>query len=114
MDKKLNILVIGSGGREHAIVKKCQESPLSDKIIAAPGNGGMEQEVPCFPIAVEDTNAIIQIAKEESIDLVIIGPEIPLSLGLVDALESEGILAYGPKKAGAQLESSKSLSLIHI
>ena len=108
MDKKLNILVIGSGGREHAIVKKCQESPLSDKIIAAPGNGGMEQEVPCFPIAVEDTNAIIQIAKEESIDLVIIGPEIPLSLGLVDALESEGILAYGPNKAGAQLESSKS------
>ena len=108
MDKKLNILVIGSGGREHAIVKKCQESPLSDKIIAAPGNGGMEQEVPCFPIAVEDTNAIIHIAKEESIDLVIIGPEIPLSLGLVDALESEGILAYGPNKAGAQLESSKS------
>ena len=108
MDKKLNILVIGSGGREHAIVKKCQESPLSDKIIAAPGNGGIEQEVPCYPIAVEDTNAIIHIAKEESIDLVIIGPEIPLSLGLVDALESEGILAYGPNKAGAQLESSKS------
>lgn len=108
MNKKLNILVIGSGGREHAIVKKCQESPLSDKIIAAPGNGGMEQEVPCYPIAVEDTNAIIHIAKEESIDLVIIGPEIPLSLGLVDALESEGILAYGPNKAGAQLESSKS------
>lgn len=108
MNKKLNILVIGSGGREHAIVKKCQESPLSDKIIAAPGNGGIEQEVPCYPIAVEDTNAIIHIAKEESIDLVIIGPEIPLSLGLVDALESEGILAYGPNKAGAQLESSKS------
>ena len=108
MNKKLNILVIGSGGREHAIVKKCQESPLSDKIIAAPGNGGIEQEVPCYPIAVEDTNAIIHIANEESIDLVIIGPEIPLSLGLVDALESEGILAYGPNKAGAQLESSKS------
>ena len=108
MNKKLNILVIGSGGREHAIVKKCQESPLSDKIIAAPGNGGIEQEVPCYPIAVEDTNAIIHIAKEESIDLVIIGPEIPLSLGLVDALESEGILAYGPNKAGAQLESSNS------
>ena len=108
MDKKINILVVGSGGREHAIVNKCLKSPMSQKVIAAPGNGGMEQVVPCFPVSVEDIDALVQLSKNESIDLVIIGPEIPLSLGLVDALQAENILAYGPEKSGAQLESSKS------
>lgn len=108
MEKKLNILVVGSGGREHALVNKCLKSPMTQKVIAAPGNGGIAQVVDCFPIAVEETEALVQLSKEEQIDLVIVGPEIPLSLGLVDALKAENILAYGPDKAGAQLESSKS------
>ncbi len=108
MDKALNILVIGSGGREHAIVKKCIESPLCNRVIAAPGNGGMQSSIDCFPVAADAIDAIVALAQIESINFVIVGPEIPLCLGLVDALNAVGIPAYGPTKAGAQLESSKS------
>ncbi|WP_269523418.1 phosphoribosylamine--glycine ligase [Coraliomargarita parva] len=104
----LNILVIGSGGREHALVQACLQSPLAGKVIAAPGNGGMASEVECFNTAVEDVPGIVQLAQAESIGLVIVGPEVPLSLGLVDALQAAGIPAYGPCQAGAQLESSKA------
>lgn len=105
---KLNILVVGSGGREHALVQTCLASPLSNRVIAAPGNGGMATEVDCMNCSVEDIPGLVALAKAESIDLVIVGPEIPLSLGLVDALAAEGIPAYGPKQDGAQLESSKA------
>ena len=104
----LNILVIGSGGREHALVQKCLESPLASKVIAAPGNGGMASEVECFDVSVEDIPALVQLAQDQEIGLVVVGPEVPLSLGLVDALEQVGIPAYGPNQAGAQLESSKA------
>jgi len=105
---KLNILVVGSGGREHALVQKCLQSPLAGKVIATPGNGGMASEVECFNVSVEDIPALVQLAQDQNIGLVVVGPEIPLSLGLVDALAEVGIPAYGPNKDGAQLESSKA------
>lgn len=107
-DNKLTILVVGAGGREHALVKKCLSSPLAGRVIAAPGNGGMAAEVDCFSVTVEDVPGMVALARKEQVDLVIVGPEIPLSLGLVDALEAAGILAYGPFRAGAELESSKA------
>jgi len=106
--QKLNILVVGSGGREHAFVQKCLQSPLADQVFATPGNGGMASEVECFNVAVEDITGLVELAKDKKIGLVIVGPEIPLSLGLVDALQAVGIPAYGPNKTGAQLESSKA------
>jgi len=107
-ESKINILVVGSGGREHAIVRKCLQSPISDLVIAAPGNGGMASEVQCFDILVEDIIGIVSLAQKYNVGLVVVGPEIPLSLGLVDALNEVGIPAYGPKQAAAQLESSKA------
>lgn len=108
MNKALNILVIGSGGREHAIVKKCMESPLCDRVIAAPGNGGMAESVDCFPIAADAIEELVTLAQNESIDFAIVGPEVPLCLGIVDALRAVNIPAYGPTQEAAQLESSKS------
>ncbi|MGJ8652936.1 MAG: phosphoribosylamine--glycine ligase [Opitutaceae bacterium] len=105
---KLTILVIGSGGREHALVQKCLASPMTERVIAAPGNGGMASEVDCFDLAVENTDGIIALAQAQGVGLVVVGPEVPLSLGLVDELQAVGIPAYGPKKEGAQLESSKA------
>lgn len=105
---KLNILVVGSGGREHALVQKCLESPLAQRVIAAPGNGGMAADVDCYDVQVEDIVGLVDLAKAESIGLVVVGPEVPLSLGLVDALSDAGIPAYGPNQLGAQLESSKA------
>jgi phosphoribosylamine--glycine ligase len=104
---KLSILVVGSGGREHALVQMCLKSPLTERVIAAPGNGGMASEVACFNVAVENTEALVTLAQDNAIGLVIVGPEVPLSLGLVDALNAVGIPAYGPNAQGAQLESSK-------
>ena len=95
---KLNILVVGSGGREHALVQKCRQSPLADRVIAAPGNGGMANEVDCYNISVEDVVGMVNLAKAEDIGLVVVGPEIPLSLGLVDALQAEGSRHMVPKK----------------
>ena len=104
---KLSILVVGSGGREHALVQMCLKSPLADRVIATPGNGGMATEVDCYNIGVEDIDSIVKLAQDNHIGLVIVGPEVPLSLGLVDALQAVGIPAYGPNAQGAQLESSK-------
>jgi phosphoribosylamine--glycine ligase len=108
LSKPINILVVGSGGREHAIVEKCLESPLAAKVIAAPGNGGIGGRVPCFPVAVEAVEELVKLAVEQAIELVIVGPEVPLSMGLADALRARGIAAYGPGRDGAQLESSKA------
>lgn len=105
---KLNILVVGSGGREHALVQKCRLSPLAERIIAAPGNGGMAADVDCYDVSVEDIAGLVTLAKAETIGLVVVGPEVPLSLGLVDAMVEAGIPAYGPNQLGAQLESSKA------
>ncbi len=102
-----NILVVGSGGREHALVKACLGSPSRPRVIAAPGNGGIAGEAPCFPVSAENVIGIVALAQREHIDFAIVGPEVPLSLGLVDALAAAGIPAYGPGRAGARLEASK-------
>ena len=104
----LNILVVGAGGREHALVQECLRSPLTGKVIAAPGNGGMASEAECFDVSVEEIEGMVALAQAQGIGLVVVGPEVPLSLGLVDALAAVGIPAYGPNAAGAQLESSKA------
>ncbi len=102
-----SILVVGSGGREHAIVTACLKSPSRPRVLAAPGNGGIARDVKCFPVPVEDVPGLVALAKKERIEFVIVGPEVPLSLGLVDALIAAGIPAYGPKADGARLEASK-------
>lgn len=107
-NSKLTVLVVGSGGREHALVQMCLRSPMVEKVIAAPGNGGMAQEVDCISIDVENIGGLVELATEQKVGLVIVGPEVPLSLGLVDALSQAGIPAYGPNKSGAELESSKA------
>jgi len=102
-----SVLIVGSGGREHALVKACLASPARPRVIAAPGNGGIAQEASCFPVPAEDVAGIVALAQRERIEFVVVGPEVPLSLGLVDALAAAGIPTYGPKRDGAQLESSK-------
>lgn len=102
-----SLLVIGSGGREHALVKACLASPARPRVIAAPGNGGIALEAACFPVSAEDVPGIVALAQREKVDFVVVGPEVPLSLGLVDALAAAGIPAYGPKRDGARLEASK-------
>ena len=102
-----SLLVVGSGGREHALVKACLASPARPRVIAAPGNGGIAQEAACFPVPAEDLAGIVALAQREKIEFVIVGPEVPLSLGLVDALAAAGIPAYGPQRDGARLEASK-------
>lgn len=103
----VNILVIGSGGREHALFWKLKESPLTDSIYALPGNPGMGEQI---DISATDNEAILKFAKEKEIGLVVVGPEIPLTNGLVDELESAGIRAFGPRANAAELESSKSFA----
>lgn len=102
-----SVLVVGSGGREHALVKACLASPARPRVVAAPGNGGIAQEAPCFPVSAEDVGAIVALAQQENIGFVIVGPEVPLALGMVDALAAAGIPAYGPRRDGARLEASK-------
>ena len=102
----MKILLIGSGGREHALAWKLAQSPLAEKIYAAPGNPGIAEFAEC--VAGISTNAeIVRFAQENGVDLVVVGPEAPLVAGLVDELEAAGIKAFGPKKAAAQLEGSK-------
>ena len=109
-EKNLNILVLGSGGREHTLAKICSQSPLVNEVLVAPGNGGIEQEFRVLPVAMEDNESILNIAKEEEIDLVVVGPEVPLCNGVVDALNEAGVLAYGPDASCARLEGSKAFS----
>jgi phosphoribosylamine--glycine ligase len=102
-----SLLIVGSGGREHALVKACLASAAHPRVIAAPGNGGIAQETTCFPVAADDVPGLVALAQREKIDFVVVGPEVPLSLGLVDALAAVGIPAYGPRRDGARLEASK-------
>ncbi len=103
----MNILIIGSGGREHALTLKIAQSPLCAKLYAAPGNPGIAQCAECVAIPMEDHKALVAFAHKNAIDLVVVGPEGPLVAGLADALRAKGILVFGPSKAAAQLEGSK-------
>jgi len=103
----MNVLIIGSGGREHAISWTIANSPKLTKLFAAPGNAGIAELAVCLPISVEDNQAILRAVHDHSIDFVIIGPEVPLVNGLADLLQKNGIAVFGPSKAAAQIEGSK-------
>ncbi|HET9179388.1 MAG TPA: phosphoribosylamine--glycine ligase [Terriglobia bacterium] len=103
----MNILVLGSGGREHALVWKLRESQLTDEIFCAPGNAGIAQTAECFPVDLAASAAILQLAGELKADLTVAGPEAPLVAGVVDAFEAAGRRIVGPTKLAAQLEGSK-------
>ncbi len=107
MADKLKVLVIGSGGREHAICWKISQSPLLAELHAAPGNPGIGQHAQCHTVKADDITGLVALTQKLQIDLVVVGPEIPLAAGLVDTLRVVGIRAFGPDQAGAQLESSK-------
>jgi phosphoribosylamine--glycine ligase len=102
-----SVLLVGSGGREHALVKALLASPARPRVITAPGNAGIALDVPCFPVAADNVPALVALARREKVEFVVVGPEVPLALGLVDELSAAGIPAYGPKKDGARLEASK-------
>jgi len=106
----MKVLIVGGGGREHAIAWKLAQSPRVEKLYCAPGNAGISEVAECVPIKAEDIKGICSFAKENGIGLTVIGPEVPLSMGIVDALEKEGMKAFGPNKECAQLEGSKSFT----
>jgi len=103
----MRVLVIGSGGREHALVWKISQSRLVDKIFCAPGNGGILKQAECLEIKAEDTSALLEFARKEKIDLTVVGPEAPLAGGIVDEFLNYKLKVFGPQKKAAQLEASK-------
>lgn len=106
----MKILVVGSGGREHAIIKKLKENPSVEKIYALPGNGGIAADAECVPIGAKDINEITEFAVDNKIDYAVVAPDDPLVLGCVDALEQHGINAFGPRANAAIIEGSKVFS----
>lgn len=103
----MKILMVGSGGREHALIKKLKESEKVDEVICAPGNGGIFFDAKCFPVDAGDIKAMVALAREQAVDIVFVAPDDPLALGMVDEMERAGIKAFGPKKNAAEIESSK-------
>jgi phosphoribosylamine---glycine ligase len=106
----MKVLVLGSGGREHALVWKLRQSPRVSKIYCAPGNGGIAAEAECLPADLKSIDSLVNVAKRLEPDLTVVGPELPLTLGLVDRFTSQGWKTFGPTAAAAQLESSKSFA----
>jgi phosphoribosylamine--glycine ligase len=106
----MNILLLGSGGREHALAWKIAASPLTDRLYCAPGNAGIAQEAECVALDIADHAAVIAFCRTGKIDFVVVGPEAPLVAGIVDDLEAAGIKAFGPTRAAAQLEGSKGFT----
>lgn len=106
----MNILVIGSGGREHTIVWKLAQSSKVDKLYCAPGNAGIALQAECLDISADDINGLLEITRDKKIDLTIVGPEIPLSLGIVNLFEKNNYPIFGPTREAAEIESSKVFS----
>jgi phosphoribosylamine--glycine ligase len=106
----MKVLILGSGGREHALAWAVARSPRVTEVVCAPGNGGMAKMARCLPVNVDSLDSMIQLAEAERPDLTIVGPEVPLSLGIVDELQARGLRAFGPTRAAAMLESSKGFA----
>ncbi|MCI0369979.1 MAG: phosphoribosylamine--glycine ligase [candidate division NC10 bacterium] len=106
----MKILVVGSGGREHALVWKLAQSPRVKLLYAAPGNAGIAEQAECVPVGATDVPALALFAEKERIDLTVVGPEVPLTLGLVDELHRRGLRAFGASRAAAQIEGSKAFA----
>ena len=106
----MKVLVVGGGGREHAIIMKLAESPKVTELYCAPGNGGISKYAKCFPVAATDVDGIVKLAKDLQVDLVFVAPDDPLVLGMVDAMQEAGFATFGPNKAAAIIEGSKVFS----
>ncbi len=106
----MKVLVMGGGGREHALVWALRRSPRVSEVVCAPGNAGIEALARCVSLSVEDIEAMVALAVAERPGLVVVGPEVPLALGVVDALQAEGVRVFGPTKEAAQLETSKAFA----
>src|SRR3954467_14272504 len=106
----MKVLVVGSGGREHAIVRALLRSPQRPEVLAAPGNPGIAEDARCRDLAVDDLQALCDVAREEHVELVVIGPEAPLVAGAVDELLECGVPTFGPHAAAARLEGSKAFA----
>ena len=110
MEKDKKVLVVGSGGREHAIVKSLAKSPKVGKIFCAPGNAGIAKDAECVDIKVDDVEGLVNFAQRNGIDLTVVGPEAALVVGLADAMLQNGLRVFGPTKAAARIESSKEFA----
>ncbi len=106
----MKVLILGSGGREHALAWAVKRSQRVSEVVVAPGNGGIAQTARCIPVDLKDLDAMIRVAVAEQPGLTIVGPELPLSLGIVDALQERGLRVFGPTRAAAMLESSKGFA----
>jgi phosphoribosylamine---glycine ligase len=106
----MKVLILGSGGREHALAWAVARSPRVTQVVCAPGNGGIAQIARCVPVNLKDVSAMVRLAEAEQPGLTIVGPELPLSLGIVDALQERGLRVFGPTRAAAMLESSKGFA----
>ena len=107
----MKVLIVGGGGREHAIAWKLNQSPRVDELLCAPGNAGIAQVARCFPeVKATDLEGMLDLARREKVDFVVVAPDDPLAMGMVDRLEAAGIPAFGPVAAAAQLEASKVFS----
>ena len=105
-----NVLVVGSGGREHAIVDALSRSRRVGKIFCAPGNAGIAAQAECVPLKETQIPELVEFAKEHGVDLTVVGPEVPLSAGIADAFEKAGLRIFGPSAAAARIESSKDFA----
>ncbi|MCM8762785.1 MAG: phosphoribosylamine--glycine ligase, partial [Candidatus Omnitrophica bacterium] len=106
----MRVLVIGSGGREHALVWKLAKSPRVKDLFCAPGNAGIAKQARCVDIAADDIPKLVSFAKKELIDLTVVGPELPLTMGIVDIFRRNGLKIFGPTKEAAEIEGSKVFS----
>lgn len=107
---KMNVLVVGGGGREHAIIMKLAESKRVDKLYCTPGNGGISRDAECFDVSATDIDGVVVLAKKLAVDMVVVAPDDPLVMGMVDALNAQGFMTFGPDKAAAIIEGSKAFS----
>src|SRR5260370_34001966 len=104
----MNILIVGSGGREHALAWKIRQSPRVRRLFSAPGSAGIAEVADVVPLAADDIAGLTRFARDEHIDLTVVGPELPLTLGIVDEFERHGMRIFGPTREAAQLEGSKA------